>query len=459
MRRFSSLGVKLLALAALGVTLSYGQRQELIVRTTAGQGPVVALTYGLTVLHRLNPTGDVALVTAGDSIATQAFIRASQLDPSILSVEAEERKDLEEADPSSKAANSMISGAVDPLTPGSTTLVDYYGSQVRQSYVSQTVTALIHIPNAQSAFGAGAGIVAVIDTGIDPTHPMLAASIVDGYDFINDIAGVPSDLADVSGSTVALLDQVEQPQAAGAQLPFLLNGSTVALLDGSTVALLDGSTVALLDQSNLGEAFGHGTMVAGLIHLVAPAAKIMPLRAFRTDGTGNMSDIVRAIYYAVDHGAKVINMSFSSTMASPALSAAIQYARSHKVVSVAAAGNLGKGVTVYPAGSGAIGVASIDAAGSRSFFSNYGDTEARTSAPGEALLTAYPGGGYAGVWGTSFSAALVSGTAAIMSQIAPRASQSSFSDMLEHGKRLANDSLGDASLDVLAVLNAYKEDN
>ena len=82
--------------------------------------------------------------------------------------------------------------------------------------------------------------------------------------------------------------------------------------NGSTLALVDQSTASHIDLSQLPHAFGHGTMVAGLIHLAAPAAKIMPLKAFDADGNANIFDIERAIYYAVDHGARVINMSFSS---------------------------------------------------------------------------------------------------------------------------------------------------
>ena len=54
-------------------------------------------------------------------------------------------------------------------------------------------------------------------------------------------------------------------------------------------------------------------MVAALIHLVAPTSPIMPLKAFKSDGTANMSDLVSAIYYAVDNGATVVNMSFTLT--------------------------------------------------------------------------------------------------------------------------------------------------
>src|SRR3989442_6312229 len=70
----------------------------------------------------------------------------------------------------------------------------------------------------------------------------------------------------------------------------------------------------------------RGSMVAGIIHLVAPAAQIMPLKAFEADGTAHLFDILRAIYYAVDHGAKVINMSFSTEQRSAEMKRAINYA-------------------------------------------------------------------------------------------------------------------------------------
>ena len=76
----------------------------------------------------------------------------------------------------------------------------------------------------------------------------------------------------------------------------------------------------------------------GLIHLVAPTAQIMPLKAFQADGSANLSDVIRAIYYAVDHNAKVINMSFSVRNPSAPLVQAIQYASSHGVISIASAG-------------------------------------------------------------------------------------------------------------------------
>ena len=84
------------------------------------------------------------------------------------------------------------------------------------------------------------------------------------------------------------------------------------------MAVLDQRTVAVLDGSNY-SAFGHGTMTAGIVHLVAPQAKIMPLKAFSANGTGYDSDVLRAIYYAVRNGAKVMNMSFDFSTYSPEL--------------------------------------------------------------------------------------------------------------------------------------------
>jgi serine protease len=86
--------------------------------------------------------------------------------------------------------------------------------------------------------------------------------------------------------------------------------------------------------------------VAGLIHVVAPTAQIMPLKAFHADGSANLSDVIRAIYYAVDHKAKVINMSFSVSEDSPAIRDAINFASQEGVILVAAAGNSGLATSV-----------------------------------------------------------------------------------------------------------------
>jgi subtilisin family serine protease len=181
-----------------------------------------------------------------------------------------------------------------------------------------------------------------------------------------------------------------------------------------TVAVLDQRTVAVLDGSNY-SAFGHGTMTAGIVHLVAPQAKIMPLKAFNANGVGYDSDVLRAIYYAVKNGAKVMNMSFDYSSYSAELARAIRYANSKGVVSVASAGNDGQRTTVYPGGlPGVVDVASTSNWDIQSTFTNYGAPPVWMAAPGEGVMTTYPWGTYAAGWGTSFSTPFVAGTAAVM---------------------------------------------
>jgi subtilisin family serine protease len=162
-------------------------------------------------------------------------------------------------------------------------------------------------------------------------------------------------------------------------------------------------------------AFGHGTMTSGLVHLVAPQAKIMPLKAFSADGTGYLSNVLRAIYYATANGAGVMNMSFDFTSYSSELATAVKYANGKGVISVASAGNDGKDEYVYP---GAlpyvINVASTSNQDSQSTFTNYGTPPVFMAAPGEGVMSTYPWGTYAAGWGTSFSTPLVTGTAALM---------------------------------------------
>jgi len=223
----------------------------------------------------------------------------------------------------------------------------------------------------------------------------------------------------------------------------------MADLSQSTVASLDLATALKLKPGSLPAAFGHGTMVAGLIHLVAPQARILPLKAFRADGSSSLADIVRAIRYAVDQNATVISMSFSLATPSVELKSALAYAVSKGVICVSSAGNDGKEAKVYPAAwKSVIGVGSANARDRRSSFSNYGDS-ARTAAPGEAVITTYPGGHYAGVWGTSFSTALVSGAMADVRQTCPGVPALKSLDVLNAGPHISQD-MGDARLDVLA---------
>ncbi len=165
-------------------------------------------------------------------------------------------------------------------------------------------------------------------------------------------------------------------------------------------------------------------MTAGLVHLIAPTAKILPLKAFRGDGTSDLNGIVRAIYYAADHGANVISMSFEIPQSSPALRSAVSYAQNKGVFLVAAAGNDNFSTAVFPASfPNVLGTGATSNADARSTFSNFNPaatcTNVMFAAPGEGVITTYPGSRYAAGWGTSFSAPMVAGAASLLLQQQP----------------------------------------
>jgi subtilisin family serine protease len=312
--------------------------------------------------------------------------------------------------------------------------------------------SIIRTADAHRDFGAGAGVIAIIDSGIDVGHPALSGAIVAGYDFIADQAAITSDTATLQQSTASILEY-SSPDAS-------MDPLTYAQLNQSTAAILEQSTAAILEGDPLPDGFGHGTMVAGLVRLVAPTAKIMPLRAFNADGSGELYDVVRAIYFAVDHGATVINMSFSLQQWSEELLKAINYASDHKVVLVASAGNGGKETAVFPgAFRNVIGVGSTDAQDRRSAFSNYGRGLVRVSAPGEGLVTLFPGNHYALVSGTSFSTALVSGAAALLLQRDPTMYPENVDDALARLSGTRTGAMGgDLRLDLYYALSRVRPD-
>jgi subtilisin family serine protease len=307
------------------------------------------------------------------------------------------------------------------------TVTTYFGQSVPTFYAAQPAVSRLNLGSAQQLLSSTrTPVVAIIDTGIDPNHPVLKASVVPGFDFTRNIAGTASELADLSQSTTAILDQsttaiLDQSTTA------ILDQLGVAVLNQSTTAILDQSTTAILDTTKLPAAFGHGTMVAGIIHLAAPQAKLMPLKAFTADGVGDLADILRAIYYAADHGASVINMSFSLSDSSPELTRAIGYAHDAGAIAVASTGNTGLPSVAFPAASPkTIGVGSIDAAGNLSTFSSFG-SPMWVVAPGENIITTYPGNHWAAASGTSFSAPFVAGGTALLKAYQPLASYSNVS--------------------------------
>jgi subtilisin family serine protease len=265
---------------------------------------------------------------------------------------------------------------------------------------------------------------------------VLQAVLLPGYDFTRNKNG-GSEMADVNQSTMAVVD-----------------GNYVAQVNQSTMAVVDQQDAPALSQSQYA-AFGHGTMVCGVIHLVAPTAQIMPLKAFHADGTGSLSDVLRAIYYATQHGANVLNMSFDFPTYSRELDKAVTRAASKGIISVAAVGNDGQQVVVYPAGlSNVIGVASTSNNDTLSSFSNYGQPPVWVGAPGEGIITSYPFGTYAAGWGTSFSTPLVSGTVALLWNLSDTLNQQSAAQALSHAVYISP-VLGNGRLDVYQAVASW----
>ncbi len=217
---------------------------------------------------------------------------------------------------------------------------------------------------AEEAWGVsvGAGVqVAVLDTGVDATHPALRGRVAEG-------------------------------------------------LDAATGEPLPGDT----DQSQ-GEA--HGTHVAALAVGegvgVAPGAVLRPVRVFSPDYVGDFR-VARALVWAVDQGAQVINLSFGGSAYSHLLHEAVNYALERLRVVVAAAGNQGSVARFYPAAlPGVIAVGAADGQGNPAWFSNRGPWVG-VWAPGVRIYSALPGGGYGLLSGTSMAAPIVSGIAALV---------------------------------------------
>lgn len=253
-------------------------------------------------------------------------------------------------------------------------------------------------------------VVAVLDTGVDAGHPDLAGRVAAGYDATG--TGGPAD-----------------------------------------------------DN-------GHGTMVAGLLGAttdnseglagIASGVRVLPVKVLDAEGYGWDSDIAEGIDWAVAHGADVVNLSLSGLGSTTVLRDAVAAAHAAGVVVVAANGNYAGGVLTYPAAyPGAIGVGATDDSGDTTNYSQWNDTTDLV-APGHRLVTTYGDGtrrGYAFGSGTSFSAALVSGGAALLLSTHPawtpdQVQQRLTTTAVDSGRRGWDEQDGWGVLDLGAALGA-----
>ena len=279
-------------------------------------------------------------------------------------------------------------------------LVNVPPSVASDWYKAQPAMLLIRSADAL-AYSRGRGVVvADINSSVDLTHPALIGHLTTGYDFV---ANKPSGSTALNQSSSSFMDQSSSS---------FMDQSSSSFMDQFSATLLHQSSSSFMDGSD--PAYSHGTLCAGVIAVIAPESMIMPLRVFDDQGSADLFTISKAIRYAVDNGAQVINMSFGTLENSQTLRNSVNYALGRNVVLVASAGNNNTSVPQYPAAtSGVITVAATTLADEKASFSNYG-SYVFVDAPGVNIFSTYPGGSYAAVSGTSFSAPMIAGTAALI---------------------------------------------
>jgi len=212
--------------------------------------------------------------------------------------------------------------------------------------------------------GLSSTVIAIVDTGIDLSHPDLAAKILPGMSFV-----------------------------AGAATP---------------------------NDDN-----GHGTHCAGIAAAITnngvgiagtnPAAKLLPVKVLDSAGSGSFSNVANGITWAADHGAKVISLSLGCTApcSDPATSTAIAYAKGKGTLVVVAAGNDGAAVGFPGSDPNSMAIAASDSSDGIAYFSNYGP-EVSVAAPGVNIYSTYIPGTYTTLSGTSMSTPMVAGLAGLL---------------------------------------------
>lgn len=291
------------------------------------------------------------------------------------------------------------------------------------NYYAQYSRNLLQLDSAHQVSTGTGIVVALLDTGVDAEHDVLAEMILpNGYNFVDD----NTDTSDVGND-----------------------------IDDDNDGFVD-------------ELVGHGTFMAGIIAMVAPDANLLIAKILDSDGRSGSFRIAQGIYYAVDQGAHVISLSLAIDVYEEEhefLEKALEYANEANVVVVAAGGNLNQlNPDILPATDDhVIGVAGTDENDVKSEFSNYGDEEdyISISAPGTAIVSTVPGNDY-GQWdGTSMSAALVSAAAALIKANDTDASAGQIKEILEDSAMNIDDAnplfigmLGAGRLDIASALDA-----
>jgi len=225
-------------------------------------------------------------------------------------------------------------------------------------YSTQWSLPKMSAPAAWDLAQGGYGPIAVVDTGVLSTHPDLAGEVISGYDFVNS----DNDPTDDHG-----------------------HGTHVS------------GIIAALTNNSIG------------VSSIGYKGTIMPVKVLNSSGSGSYANVASGIIYAVDNGAKVINLSLGGTSSSITLQNAVNYANSKGAYVVAAAGNSATDAPLYPAScEGAIAISATDSSDNLASFSNYGGS-IFSSAPGVNINSTYLSNSYRYMSGTSMATPQFSG--------------------------------------------------
>jgi len=245
-------------------------------------------------------------------------------------------------------------------------------------YANAWHLAKIGAPTAWDTAKGDGVVVAIIDSGVDSTHPDLAGKLVPGWNLYD-------------------------------------------------------------NNSNTSDVYGHGTEVAGVVGAlsnnslgvtsVAWNTKLMPVRVSMTDGSAYLSTIANGITWAADHGANIANCSFATLTGSSTIQNAANYMRSKGGIVVVAAGNYGT-LDSTPNTTAMISVSATDSNDALTSWSSYGPY-VDVAAPGAGIWTTTNGGGYAAVSGTSFSSPMTAAVLALEKSANPALSNTQLESILE----------------------------
>ncbi|WP_168119287.1 S8 family peptidase [Paenibacillus sp. HB172176] len=236
-------------------------------------------------------------------------------------------------------------------------------------------------------------IIAVLDTGVQSNHPDLQGKLLTGTNIINDKAAPDDDVG---------------------------HGTHVTGIIGANV--------------------NNGEGVAGLSWY----NKIMPVKVLDNSGAGSTYSVAQGLIWAVDNGAKVINMSLGNYAEAEFLHDAIKYAYDHDVVLIAASGNDNTDRPGYPAAYPEVfAVAATTNNKQKASFSNYGDY-IDVAAPGDSIASTYPDSQYAALSGTSMASPHVAALAGLIRSINPQLTNVEVMDIM----RMSARDLGDSGKDV-----------